>query len=80
MPTILRKNGFRFFFYSHEGHEPPHIHVIGHGGEAKLWLAPVKFSRVYNLKPQSRKQILRIVQDNVMLFLIKYKEYHELEH
>jgi hypothetical protein len=27
MPTILRKDGFRFFFFSREGTEPPHIHV-----------------------------------------------------
>ena len=33
MPTILRKNGFRFFFYSNERNEPPHVHVVGRGGE-----------------------------------------------
>ncbi|MBC7467314.1 MAG: DUF4160 domain-containing protein [Bdellovibrio sp.] len=33
MPTILRKNGFRFFFYSNEGEEPAHIHVVGRNGE-----------------------------------------------
>jgi len=27
MPTVLRVSGFRFFFYSLEGSEPPHIHV-----------------------------------------------------
>ena len=27
MPTILRILGFRFFFFSGEGAEPPHIHV-----------------------------------------------------
>ena len=35
MPTILRRDGYRFFFYSKEGKEPPHIHVIGHEGEMK---------------------------------------------
>jgi hypothetical protein len=33
MPTIYRENGFRFFFYTHEGNEPAHVHVIGKGGE-----------------------------------------------
>ena len=27
MPTVLRVFRFRFFFYSLEGSEPPHIHV-----------------------------------------------------
>ncbi len=27
MPTVLRVDGFRFFFYSNEGNEPAHIHV-----------------------------------------------------
>jgi hypothetical protein len=27
MPTLLRVEGFRFFFYSGERQEPPHDHV-----------------------------------------------------
>ncbi len=27
MPTVLRIRGYRFFFFSLEGNEPPHIHV-----------------------------------------------------
>jgi uncharacterized protein DUF4160 len=27
MPTILRWKGFRFFFFSNEGDEPPHVHA-----------------------------------------------------
>jgi Domain of unknown function (DUF4160) len=27
MPTILRINGYRFFFYSNENDEPAHVHV-----------------------------------------------------
>ena len=42
MPTILRLEGVRFFFYANEGHppEPPHIHVRKAGAEAKFWLGP----------------------------------------
>ncbi len=78
MPTVLRKNGFRFFFYSREGQEPPHIHVIGKSGEAKVWLKPIEISKVYNLKPKDQREILRIVQGNVKMFLEAYKEWHEL--
>ena len=27
MPTVLRFEAYRFYFYSHETNEPPHIHV-----------------------------------------------------
>ncbi len=27
MPTILRINGYQFYFYAQDGGEPPHIHV-----------------------------------------------------
>lgn len=38
MPTILRIDGHRFFFYSRETHEPPHIHVQTAEKAAKFWL------------------------------------------
>jgi hypothetical protein len=40
VPTLLRIEGFRFFFYSTERQEPPHVHVEKGDGEAKLWLQP----------------------------------------
>lgn len=27
MPTVLRWKGYRFYFFSNEGSEPPHIHI-----------------------------------------------------
>jgi hypothetical protein len=33
---------FRFFFYSNEGREPPHIHVKSAENEAKFWLDPIQ--------------------------------------
>jgi len=30
--------GWRFFFYSNEGNEPPHIHVSKAEAEGKFWL------------------------------------------
>jgi hypothetical protein len=40
MPTVLRLSGFRFFFYSLEGSEPPHIHVEQADNVARFWLNP----------------------------------------
>lgn len=44
MPTILRWNGYRFYFFSNEGHEPPHVHIDKAGRSCKFWLAPVTLS------------------------------------
>ena len=38
MPTLLKINGFKFFFYSNE-HEPKHIHVLKGEEFAKINLA-----------------------------------------
>jgi len=45
MPTVLLWNGYRFYFFSNEGHEPPHIHIDKSGNSAKFWLAPVTLAR-----------------------------------
>jgi hypothetical protein len=42
MPTLLRVEGFRFFFFTNESQEPPHVHVRKGDGLAKLWLTPVR--------------------------------------
>jgi hypothetical protein len=39
VPTVLRWNGYRFFFYSADGDEPPHVHVVKGEYEAKVWLS-----------------------------------------
>jgi hypothetical protein len=41
MPTVLRVGPYRFFFYSRENAEPPHIHVDRDDDYAKFWLDPV---------------------------------------
>ncbi|QCE35832.1 DUF4160 domain-containing protein (plasmid) [Acetobacteraceae bacterium] len=41
MPTVLRIDGYRFFFYSNEGVEPYHIHVSSGDCAAKYWIDPV---------------------------------------
>ncbi len=52
-PTVLRKNGYRFFFFSRE--EPrKHVHVSSNDGEAKWWLEPV-VELAYNHRMNARQ-------------------------
>lgn len=38
MVTVHRAFGFRFVIFPND-HSPPHVHIVGHGGEAKITLA-----------------------------------------
>ena len=42
MPTVLRIGPYRFFFYSSDGDEPPHVHIERDYEIAKFWLEPVR--------------------------------------
>lgn len=61
MPTILRKDGFRFFFYSNENDEPPHIHIQKGDAEGKIWLHPtMEVAYMYGFSKSEVKQIVVI--------------------
>lgn len=61
MPFI-RIRGYLFgFFVSEPTHEPPHIHVKGKGGKAKLWLDPVRVVESSYSKGQTR-EIVAVVK------------------
>lgn len=68
MPTVLRKGRFRFFFFSREPNEPPHIHVEAGDGYAKYWLKPVSLASSFGFKAHELNQIGKIVEENVQLF------------
>ena len=50
MPTVLRWRGYRFFWYSWDGVEPPHVHIWKDGKECKIWLSDtsIAFNRGYS--------------------------------
>ncbi len=62
MPTVLRVGRFRFFFYSNEGAEPPHIHVQAAYSQAKFWLDPIILEASYGFNNRELNEIHRLVQ------------------
>ncbi|WP_432271438.1 DUF4160 domain-containing protein [Autumnicola tepida] len=76
MPTVLRQNGFRFFFYSNE-HLPEHIHFEGKGGEGKIELNSLILVYSFNLKKKDLKLILNIVEEQRFFFLKRWNEFYE---
>src|SRR5216117_15435 len=64
MPTVLRRGPYRFYFYSHEPNEPPHVHVDRDDLSAKFWLNPVVLARNLGLSPVELRRIQRILLEN----------------
>jgi len=64
MPTVLREGPYRFYFYSHESNEPPHIHVDRDARSAKFWLNPVGLVRNLGFGAPELNRIERIIREN----------------
>jgi hypothetical protein len=62
MPTVLRRGPYRFFFYSADGAEPPHVHVARGDATAKLWLRTLTLAWNSGLRPPELRQIRRIIE------------------
>ena len=63
-PTIFKKKGYRFFFFSRE-ETRMHVHVYSGDGEAKFWLEPeIELARNYRLSRLQQKQIEEIIEDH----------------
>ena len=69
MPTVERWRGFRFYFYSHEPNEPPHVHVDARGCTAKFWLQPVSLARTVGFNAKELALLIRHVRSNAALYL-----------
>ena len=72
---MLRVRGYRFFFFSMEGREPPHIHVARAGCYAKLWLEPVSVADVRGFRGHEMTEVRQLVAENGEFFREKWHEY-----
>lgn len=75
MPTIHHEDGFRFFFFSNEGNEPPHIHVERGDGYGKFWLRPAALACSANFTRPELRRAREIVERNVEYFLERWNDY-----
>ena len=62
-PTILKKGGYRFFFFSRE-ESRKHVNVVSSHGEAKFWLEPeIELAKNYRFTRQQLKEIEKTIED-----------------
>lgn len=75
MPTVMRIGPYRFFFYSNEGNEPPHVHVRSGDGEAKYWLESLELAWSRGFNERQLRQIERHIRDNLAYLVEAWDEY-----
>jgi hypothetical protein len=69
MPTLLRWKGHRFFFYSADSWEPPHVHVFKAGKEAKVWLRDVSVAVNLGYNARELNEIVSKAREERQAFL-----------
>ena len=75
MPTVLRIGPYRFFFYSGDGGEPPHIHVERDDHIAKYWLARLRLAKSGDFNRAELSGIEHLVAANINVLQEAWNEY-----
>jgi hypothetical protein len=75
LPTVLRSGPYRFFFYSADGNEPPHIHVERDDSGAKFWLNPVLLERSGGFARPELKRLEAIIEERQTDLMGAWHEY-----
>ncbi|MSP44084.1 MAG: DUF4160 domain-containing protein [Alphaproteobacteria bacterium] len=74
MPTIFYWRGHRFYYFSNEGFEPPHVHIDKDHKTVKFWLDPVAVARNIGFSVQEITRLTRKISEEQSNLL---KVWHE---
>ena len=75
MPTVLRVGAYRFYFFSHEPNEPPHIHIDRGRATIKVWLETVAVAKSRGFRAHEIGGILAMVDEHRPMLLEVWHEY-----
>ena len=75
MPSVAEIDGYKFFFYSNEGNEPPHVHVKQGNKLAKFWLEEVSVAKCTRFADHEIARIKRLVVRHRTEFLGEWYEF-----
>ena len=74
-PTVFRKSGFRFYFFSREERRM-HVHVHGERGEAKYWMEPqIELAQNYALPDTDLNLIRKLIEEHENDIRIAWKRH-----
>lgn len=77
MPTVLRWRGHRFYFYSSDRDEPPHIHVDHSGRTLKVWLVTLKLAYNDGFSLREVTAIMAAIDQNRARLLEAWRDYFD---
>jgi hypothetical protein len=75
VPTVHREGPHRFFFFSADGSEPPHVHVEREARRAKFWLRPARLARSGGYGAAELLRLEGLVIEREQQFLRAWDEY-----
>jgi hypothetical protein len=75
VPTVLRIKRLRFFFFSNEGKEPPHIHIESGEKYAKFWLDLVNLAKSVGYSAKELVEIRNLIFENIDTLRGKWDEF-----
>lgn len=76
-PTIRRAGPYRFFFYSGDRDEPPHVHVERESNRAKFWLDPIRLCESGGFNRSEIRRVTELVHDHREEFLKAWHDYFD---
>ncbi len=74
MPTVIIE-GYKFRFYAQDRDEPPHMHVLRGGSDAKVWLMTVEVEYACGYHEREINRILELTQTHQAKLLEVWYEY-----
>lgn len=75
MPTALFIGPYRFFFWSYDCDEPPHMHVQHDRMQAKFWLEPVHMANNHGFRDRELREIKRLIDENLEQLRSEWNEH-----
>lgn len=73
-PTIIKTGSLRIMIYPGD-HDPPHVHVVGQGAEARFRLDNLECYYSRGFSSRSVKRIEVFIKDNLDLLWEAWNEY-----
>jgi len=73
MPTVLRVGPYRFFWYSADRNEPPHVHVERDEKTAKIWIESLVVARNNGFSSRELMKVAAIVAEHQQEWLARWR-------
>jgi len=74
MPTIMRVDGYRLFFFS-DDHPPPHVHIEKGDGYVRIEIISLEVTNRYQLSSKEVNKLIRLVKQHQQFLIGAWNEF-----